>query len=98
MANSKEESGVTIEVQVQPKASQDEIVGFQNGRIKVRIAAAPQDGKANERLREIIAKAHGVSKSSVRILKGERSRLKTLRVLGISQDKFDSFMNGFTKK
>ncbi len=93
MPDSREESGVTIEVQVQPKASRDEIVGFQNGRVKVRVTAAPQGGKANERLREIIAKAVGVSKSSVRIIRGETSRLKTIRVLGVGQDnKFDLFM------
>lgn len=95
MPNSKEELGAIIEVQVQPKASRDEIVGFQNGRVKVRITAAPQGGKANERLREIIAKALGVSKSSVQIIKGETSRLKTIRVFGVGQDnKFDSFMKG----
>jgi uncharacterized protein len=95
MPKSKEESGITIEIQVQPKASRDEIVGVQNGRVKVRIAAAPQDGKANERLREIIAEALGVSKSSVRIIRGETSRLKTIRVLGAGQDnKFDSFIKG----
>ncbi|MGE5444026.1 MAG: DUF167 domain-containing protein [Ignavibacteriales bacterium] len=93
MPDSKEESGVTIKVQVQPKASRDEIVGFQNGRVKVRVAAAPQDGKANERLREIMAEAVGVSKSSVQIIRGETSRLKTIRVLGVGQNnKFDLFM------
>ena len=94
MLDLKEVSGVTIKVQVQPKASRDEIVGFQNGRVKVRIAAAPQDGKANKRLREIIAKALGVSKSSVQIIRGETSRLKTIRVLGVGQDKFGSFTKG----
>ena len=94
MSNSKEEPRLTIEVQVQPKASRNEIVGFQNGRVKVRVAASPQDGKANERLREIIAKALAVSKSSVQIIRGETSRLKTLRVLGVGQDKFDTFTKG----
>jgi uncharacterized protein len=94
MSNSKEEPRLIIEVQVQPKASRSEIVGFQNGRVKVRVAAAPQDGKANERLREIIAKALGVSKSSVQIIRGETSRLKTLRVLGVGQAKLGSFTKG----
>lgn len=94
MPNSKEGPRLTIEVQVQPKASCDEIVRFQNGRVKIRVAAAPQNGKANERLREIIAKALGVSKSSVQIIRGETSRLKTIRVLGVGQDKFGSFTKG----
>ena len=95
MPKSNEEPGVTIEIQVQPKASRDEIVGLQNGRVKVRVAAVPQDGKANERLREIIAEALGVSKSSVQIIRGETSRLKTIRVLGVDQDnKFGLFIKG----
>jgi uncharacterized protein (TIGR00251 family) len=93
MLDSGEESGVNIEVQVQPKASRDEIVGLQNGRVKVRVTAVPQGGKVNERLREIIAEAVGVSKSSVQIIRGETSRLKTIRVLGVGQNnKFDLFM------
>jgi uncharacterized protein YggU (UPF0235/DUF167 family) len=54
-------------------------------------------GKANEKLREIVAKALGVSKSRVEILRGETSRLKTLRILGITQGIFDSFMKKLTK-
>jgi hypothetical protein len=95
MPGLKEESGVTIEVQVQPKSSHDEIVGFQDGRIKVKVTAPPEGGKANERLREIIARAFGVSKSSIKIIRGETSRLKILKILGVSQDKLDSFMKGF---
>jgi uncharacterized protein (TIGR00251 family) len=95
MPGLKEESGLNIEVWVQPKSSHDEIIGFQDGRIKVKVAAPPEGGKANERLREIIAKALGVSKSSVKIVRGETSRLKILEILGVSQDKLDSFMKGF---
>jgi uncharacterized protein len=86
---------VTIEVQVQPKSSRNEIGGFQDGKIRVKVTSAPEGGKANESLREIISKALGVSKSSVRIIRGETSRLKILRILGVSQDKFDSFIKGF---
>jgi uncharacterized protein len=86
---------VTIEVQVQPKSSRDEIGRFQDGRIKVKVTSAPEGGKANERLKEIIAKALGISKSSVKIIRGETSRLKILRILGVSQDKLDSFMKDF---
>ncbi len=95
MPGLKEESGLNIEVWVQPKSSHDEIIGFQDGRIKVKVAAPPEGGKANERLREIIAKALGVSKSSIKIVRGETSRLKILKILGVSQDKLDSFMKGF---
>ncbi len=96
MAYSKEESEVTIEVQVQPKSSRDEIFGLQNGRFKVKVAAPPEDGKANERLIELIARALGVSKSCVKIVRGGTSRIKILKIEGVDRDKLDSFMRRFT--
>ncbi len=95
MHSSKAESEVTIEVQVQPKSSRDEIVGLHNGRFKVKVTAPPEDGKANESLREIIARALGVSKSGVRIVRGETSRLKIVKILGVNLYKFDSFKKRF---
>ncbi len=96
MSYSKEESEVTIEVRVQPKSSCDEIFGLQNGRFKVKVAAPPEDGKANERLIEIIARALGVSKSYVKIVRGETSRIKILKIKGVNRDKLDSFMKRFS--
>src|SRR3989337_4148224 len=96
MSYSKEESEVTIEVQVQPKSSRDEIFGLQNGRFKVKVTAPPEDGKANERLIELIARALGVSKPYVKIVRGETSRIKILKIKGVDRDKLDSFMRRFT--
>ncbi|MGH7793187.1 MAG: DUF167 domain-containing protein [Thermodesulfobacteriota bacterium] len=90
----KEESSITLEIQVQPRSSRDEISGFQNGRVKVKVTAPPEGGKANEKLREIIGKAFGVAKSKVEIVRGETSRLKTIRIHGVSKDELDSFMKG----
>lgn len=87
-----ERSSITIEIQVQPKSSHDEISGFQNGRVKVKVTAPPEGGKANEKVREIIGKAFGVAKSKVEIVRGGTSRLKRVRVRGVGQDKYDSFM------
>jgi hypothetical protein len=95
MYPSKEESEITIEVQVQPKSSRDEIVRLRSGRLKVKVTAPQEDGKANERLMEIIARAFGVSKSAVKIVRGRRSRLKILKILGVDRDKLDLFMNDY---
>jgi uncharacterized protein YggU (UPF0235/DUF167 family) len=46
--------------------------------LRVRVAAAPEDGKANERLCSFLAKLLGCPKKDVRVLSGEKSRLKTL--------------------
>ena len=96
MANSKEESSITIEVQVQPKSSRDEITAYQSGRIKIRVTAPPEDGKANERVREIIAEEFGVSKSMVQIVKGQKSRLKIIKISGTSEGEYNSFVKRLT--
>ena len=84
---------ITITVQVQPRSSSDGIAGLHEGRLKVRISAPPVDGKANERLTEVIAKTFGVSKSSVEIIKGHTSRLKTLRISGVSAQDYDALVS-----
>lgn len=92
MTDIRKEPQVTIEVQVQPRSSRDEVLGLQNGRIKVRVTAPPEGGRANERLREVIARELGVPKSRVEIVRGETSRLKTVRISGLGRDEYDSFM------
>jgi uncharacterized protein (TIGR00251 family) len=84
---------ITITVQVQPRSSGDGIAGLHEGRLKIRISAPPVDGKANERLTEVIARAFGVSKSSVEIIKGHTSRLKTVRITGVSMEEYDTFVS-----
>lgn len=86
---------LTITVQVQPRSSRDEIVGIHEGRLKIRISAPPVEGKANERLTEVIAKAFGVSKSSVEIVKGHHSRVKTITISGIGRDEYDTLISKF---
>lgn len=94
MRSLKEESEITIEVQVQPNSSRDEIVRFRNSRFKAKVTAPPEGGKANERLIEIISRALGVSKSDVKIVRGGKSRLKILKIIGFNRDKLDFFIKG----
>jgi uncharacterized protein (TIGR00251 family) len=61
---------------VQPGASRTEFAGKHGERIKVRLAARAQDGKANEALIEFLAQHYGVPKRSVRITAGLKSRQK----------------------
>jgi hypothetical protein len=89
------ETPLTITVQVQPRSSRDEIIGLHEGRLKIRISAPPVDGKANERLTEVIAKAFGVSKSSVEIVKGHHSRVKTIKISGIGREDYETLISKF---
>ena len=70
-----------IRVKVIPKSSKTELAGYlPDGTWKVRVAAAPEKGKANRALCEFIAEKLGVAKSRVRIISGETSQLKRVRV------------------
>jgi uncharacterized protein (TIGR00251 family) len=79
-------SGVVLfEVRVQPRASRSEVAGTHGEAIKIRLAAPPVEGLANAELVAFLAKQLGVSKSAVRIVKGERGRDKVVEVEGISR-------------
>ena len=76
------DGAVRFAVHVQPRASRSEIVGMQGGAIKVRLAAPPVDGAANEALVELIATSLDVPRRAVRIVSGATSRAKTVEVEG----------------
>ena len=80
----EQDGAVTFEVRVAPRASRNRVVGIQDGALKVALTAPPIDGAANEALRKLLAKALGVAKSDVEILRGDRARTKVLRVHGVS--------------
>jgi len=90
-----EEKSVEIPVRIQPKASRDKITGIYDGRLRIKIAAPPVDGKANERLISFIAKTLGVPKSGVEIVKGKTSKLKTLRVIGIDEKVYNALLSKY---
>ena len=69
-----------LNVKAIPGASNSALGEVSGGRLKVRIAAAPEDGKANEELRSFFSKTLSIAKKEVFIASGEKSRLKTLRL------------------
>lgn len=73
-------SEVVLNVNVVPRASKSEVVGEVNGVLRVRIAAPPVDGAANEELLRVLAKKFGVAKSRVTLIGGLSSRNKKVRV------------------
>lgn len=82
MRYSEEDGAITFQVRVVPRASRSEIAGEHDGALRVRVAAPPVDGAANEELVRMLARVLGVSRSSVEIRSGHASRLKQVRVKG----------------
>jgi hypothetical protein len=85
-----------IEVRLRPRGHADEMLGFEEGVMQARVAAAPVDGKANRALCRLIAKQAGVAPSRVRVLRGERSRRKLLLVEGIDDATLRARLGGGT--
>jgi uncharacterized protein (TIGR00251 family) len=77
---------VVFKVQVVPRASRTEIVGAHNGALRVRLAAPPVAGAANDELVQLLAKTFKVARSSVKIVSGQSARLKQVSVEGATTD------------
>lgn len=75
--------GVELAIQVQPRASRSEVVGPHGGALKIRLAAPPVDGAANEELVAFLAKVLKVPRSAVEIVSGMTGRKKRVRVAGV---------------
>jgi uncharacterized protein (TIGR00251 family) len=72
---------VTLTVKVVPRASKSEVVGMMDdGSLKVRVAAVPEKGKANDELRVVLARQYGVPVANVTIAAGAASTRKTVRI------------------
>jgi uncharacterized protein (TIGR00251 family) len=85
-------TGVRFAVHVQPRASRNEIVGEHDGALRVRLAAPPVEGAANEALIELLAKALRVAKRDVRIVTGAASRRKVVEVDGVNAAQVTALM------
>jgi uncharacterized protein (TIGR00251 family) len=77
---------VVFKVQVVPRASRTEVVGERNGALRVRLAAPPVDGAANDELIRILARTFRVARSSVRIVSGQTARVKQVSIEGAGID------------
>lgn len=71
-----------IQLKVIPKSSRDRVVGWVGDRLKVQVTAAPERGRANDAVIDVLAATLGLSRSQVRIVAGETSPLKTVEIDG----------------
>jgi len=74
-----------VSVRVRPYAPRNELLGFNNGVLQVRLTAPPVAGKANETLIAFISGLLHIARSRVSIVYGHRSRGKLLVIDGLNQ-------------
>ncbi len=76
-------SGVEIAIKVTIKASCNELVGWEENVLKIRLKAIPQKGEANDLLIEFIAKTLEIGKSKIELIAGRTSKQKRLLITGV---------------
>ncbi len=84
----------TLEIHVQPGAKRNEVVGFKEGVLYVKVIALPQKGQANRALSELIAQKLGIPKSAVDIIRGQSSRKKVIAIQGITVEQLKAILAG----
>jgi uncharacterized protein (TIGR00251 family) len=75
-----------LEVKVTPNTGRNEITGWRDDVLQVKIAAAPEKGKANRELIDFLGRVLGVKKSDIAIIQGQTGRNKSLEIQGISRE------------
>ena len=92
MANGR---GVTtMKVRVQPNASRNEVVGFMRDELRVRVRAAPEGGRANQAVVELLADKLGIVTARVIIVRGHRSRQKVVNIEGLDTGEVERRLGG----
>lgn len=77
---------VLLHIKAVPGASRDQVAGVVGDRLKVRISAPPEGGKANKAICRLLAKALGMKAKDVTIVSGQTSPEKVIRIAGARAD------------
>ncbi|MBL8488627.1 MAG: YggU family protein [Rhodocyclaceae bacterium] len=86
--------GAVLTLHVQPGAKRTEVAGVHGEALKIRLAAPPMDGKANEALVAFLAGRLGVPRGRVVIVAGQTARAKRLRVEGVAPEAIRRALGG----
>jgi hypothetical protein len=79
-----QDGGVCLAVKVQPRAPRNAIGGAAGGELKVKVTAPPVDSAANEALLRLLAETFHCARGAVRLLRGQTSRHKSIRIDGLT--------------
>jgi uncharacterized protein (TIGR00251 family) len=79
-------NAVVFSVKVVPRSSKTALTGILGGMLKVKLAAPPEKGKANQALVEFLADALDIKKAAIKITSGLTSPVKTIQIEGVSSE------------
>jgi uncharacterized protein (TIGR00251 family) len=78
------DSGVLVQVRVQPRAGVERLEGVHGGQLRLRVTAPPVAGAANTACIALLAKILGVRRAQVRLQGGAKSRDKVFHITGLT--------------
>ena len=81
-----------LDIKALPGTSKSAIGEVKEGRLKVRIAAAPENGKANEELLTFLSKSFKIPKKDMAIESGEKTRIKTIKLPASAKEKLEELL------
>jgi len=93
LAIQEADEGVIFMVKIVPGSSRTAICGLLGKMLKIKVAAAPEKGKANRCLLKFLAEQLGVRENAVSIISGKSSPVKHIRVLGVSVETVSRKLN-----
>ncbi len=85
-----------VSVRLQPRASNNQVVSWLDGVLRLRLTAPPVDGAANRACTEFLAELLGVRRAQVTLVSGEKSRDKRFHIAGQTQDALSTRLTGLT--
>jgi hypothetical protein len=90
--------GAAITVKVTPRARKTEVIGLmEDGTLRIRVAAPPVEGAANEALIAFLAEILSLPKSQIDIVGGQSSERKLISLIGITPARVDDIMTGLIR-
>ncbi|MDT4897248.1 MAG: uncharacterized protein QOH25_2325 [Acidobacteriota bacterium] len=91
---SERDGALLFTVRVVPRASRSSVMGEHNGALRVRLAAPPVDGAANEELVRVLARALDLPARDVEITSGHTSKVKQVLARGAAREQLESLARG----
>jgi len=88
------EGGVQFKIKVQPRSAKNQICGVQGEALKIKLTAPPVDGAANEACLRFLAEKLHVPAGRLRIVSGQTSQHKLIRVEGLSREQVLEALTG----
>ena len=85
-------NGLVLSVWVQPGSNKNEIQSITEDTLKIKVTSPPKEGQANKACKEFLAKELGIKRYQVEIIRGHKSRKKTMKITGITQYKLEQIL------